>query len=732
MAVPLPTARRAAAGLTVATLIAALMLTGTPAGATEGGVAPGGPGDRATWTPADKDGFGTARSLDSKVWYTLNDGELTEVYFPRLDIPSVRDLQLIVSDGKTFADLESQATTQQTRLTDPRSLSYQQIDTARSGRYRITKTYATDPARSALLVDVDFQSLDGSPYQVFTLYDPSLSGAGDDDTGSSQGGALLAHDAATASALVARPAFRATSSGFLGVNDGWTDLRDDFRMHFHFGSARDGNVVQTARTALDGLPGGQRLTLSLGFGSGPATSGALSTANRSLATGFGRVAGAYADGWHRYLAGLRRPPQSARRWRGTYDVSAMVLAAAEDKTFRGGFVASPSMPWAWGTDAGLMATGAYHDVWSRDQYEIATAMLAAGDRGAADRALTWLFDVQQKPDGSFPQNSGLDGTPKFVSRQMDEVADPLILAWQLGRDGAGDFEHVRAAAEFLVANGPTSPQERWENAGPGFSPATLAAEIAGLVCAADLAARNHQPALARRWLATADDWQRNVERWTVSRNGPLSTRPYYLRITLDGDPQAATPIQISDGGPLVDQRRVVDPSFLELVRLGIKRANDPAILSTLPVVDQHLEVATPNGSFWHRFDFDGYGETRDGGPWRITDPGDDLTLGRAWPIFAGERGEYELAAGQAAPARGRLDTMARSGNQSLLLPEQVWDGRPPTGQSARFQPGEGTFSATPLIWSHAQFLRLAWSIEAGHPVEQPAVVACRYVRRCGG
>jgi glucoamylase len=446
-------------------------------------------------------------------------------------------------------------------------------------------------------------------------------------------------------------------------------------MDFHFDSAPNGNVVQTARTALTGLPGGQKLTLSLGFGTGPGTAGALSTASASLATGFDRIAGDYASGWHGYLDGLRKPPASAQSWLGTYDVSAMVLAADEDKTFRGGFVASPSMPWAWGFDAGLMATGAYHDVWSRDQYEIATAMLAAGDHDAADRALTWLFEVQQKPDGSFPQNSGLDGTPKFGSLQMDEVADPIILAWQLGRDGAADFQHVRAAAEFLVANGPTSPQERWENAGPGYSPATLAAEIAGLVCAADLAARNHRPALARRWLAVADDWQRNVERWTVSRNGPLSPRPYYLRITLDGNPQAATPIQISDGGPLIDQRRVVDPSFLELVRLGVKRANAPAIRSTLPVVDRHLEVPTPNGSFWHRFDFDGYGETRDGGPWVITNPGDNLTVGRAWPIFAGERGEYELAAGHRAPADGRLDTMARSGNQSLLLPEQVW-GRP--------------------------------------------------------
>jgi GH15 family glucan-1,4-alpha-glucosidase len=314
------------------------------------------------------------------------------------------------------------------------------------------------------------------------------------------------------STLLARPAFSAVSSGFLGTSDGWTDLESDFRMDFHHRLAEGGNVVQTGRTRLTGLPGGQRLTLSLGLGT---TQGeALTTAGESLDGGFDRAAGDYAAGWHAYLDTLAPVPASAQRWSSLYE----------------------------------------------------------------------------------------------------------------------------------VANGPITPQERWENAGPGYSPATIAAEIAGLVCGADLARRNGQPELASRWLQVADAWRRDVDSWTLTRTGPLATTPYYLRITLDGQPDAATPIQISDGGPLVDQRRVVDPSFLELVRLGVKGVDDPAVVATLPVVDRQLAVNTPGGRFWHRFDFDGYGETRDGGPWRITDPGTGLTLGRAWPIFAGERGEYELAA----------------------------------------------------------------------------------------
>ena len=187
-----------------------------------------------------------------------------------------------------------------------------------------------------------------------------------------------------------------------------------------------------------------------------------------------------------------------------------------------------------------------------------------------------------------------------------------------------------------------------------------------------------------------------------------------------------TTYSIGDGGPsAADQRSVVDPSFLELVRLGIKPHDDQTVLNTLQVVDEQLGVDTPNGRFWHRFNFDGYGETETGGPWDLSDPDTFETIGRIWPIFAGERGEYELLAGKRDAAAGRLASMAGAANEGWMIPEQVWDENPPSGQPG-FPRGEGTFSATPLAWSHAQFVRLAWSLDAGRPVEQPRVVACRY------
>jgi glucoamylase len=688
---------------------------------------PGGPGQAATWAPADKDGFGTSRTTRSPVWYTLGAGGLTEVYYPDLGTPSVRDLQFVVADGRTFAERESDSTTRRTVLADPRSLTYRQVNTERGGRWRLTKTYVTDPARASVLVDVSFESLTGRPYQVYALYDPSLSNGGLDDTGRTAGDALVASDAGSASGLAATPGFTATSTGYLGVSDGWTDLRGDFAMDWRYGSAAAGNIVQTGRTALDGRRH-RHLTLSLGFGRDAGA--ALATARASLRSGFRPVAARYAGGWHGYLDGLARPPRSLRTAgeRATYLASVMVLAAHEDKAYRGAYVASPTMPWAWGSSPTLEnPSGAYHLVWARDLYEIATGLLAAGDRAGAQRALDYLFTRQQRPDGSFPQNSLVDGTPHWTGLQLDEVADPILLAWQLGRRDSGTWSHVRRAADFLVGwrdeaghTAPYTPQERWENQA-GYSPATIAAEIAGLVCAADLAAANHDPADARRYLATADTWRARVGALTVTTTGPYSPRPYFLRLTKDGHPDAGTTYNIGDSGPdNVDQRRVVDPSFLELVRLGVLPADDPIVVNTVSVVDSQLAVRTPAGEFWHRYNFDGYGERRDGGPWDIGfSAGSRATIGRVWPIFAGERGEYEVAAGRGGA--GRLAAMAGVADSGGLISEQVWDYNGP-GEA-----GTGTLSATPLAWSQAQFIRLAWSIQVGRPVERPGVVVRRYL-----
>jgi glucoamylase len=669
------------------------------------------------YQPADKQGFGTAHGgAESPVWFTLGGGRMTEVFYPDLSTPATRELVLVVTDGRSFTEQVRGRTEQVGDLT------FRQ--TATGTGWRAETTYVTDPARATVLVDVSFRAR--SALRVYALYDPALSREGNDDTAES-GDALVSADAAAASALVAGHGFGATSSGYVGTSDGRTDLADH-RMDWRYAQAGPGNVAQTGELRLDGVRHTKE-TLALGFGQ--SSNEALRTAKKSVSTGFARVAKQYAKGWRDYVSGLRRPPSSVTtaQERAVYRGSLLVLAASEDKRNPGAYIAAPGFPWAFGFDRQIAPEfGSYALVWPRDLYQIATGLLAAGDSAGANRALDYMLTVQQQPDGHLAQNTRVTGEPYWTSVQLDETAAPMLLAWLLNRTDSSTLDGLREAAEFMVnyPNAPFSEQERWENQS-GYSPATIASEIAGLVCLADLLTRSGDTAGAARYLAIADRWASTVEDWTVTSTGPLSGDPYYLRLTKDGNPNAATTYNLGDNNVgEVDQRAVVDPSFLELVRLGVRPADDPVVRNTIAVVDRELGERTLAGQLWHRFTDDGYGEQANGGPWNVNWPAPTRTFGRLWPIFAGERGEYELLAGSPSRARDRLRTIAATANSGLMLPEQVWDMKAPPG----VRPGTGTTSATPLAWTHAQYVRLAWSITAGHPVEQPNVVACRYVNAC--
>ena len=705
-----------------------------PASAAEERVAPER-GAKSTWTEADKTGFGTARTRRSNVWFTLQGGRVSEVFYPDLSTPSTRSLELVVTDGRTFTDRESEDVQVVTTRPDESSLRFRQVGTATSGKYRLTKTFMTDPRRDALVVRVRLESLDGGRYQLYAVHDPALANSGMDDRGTTRSDALVASDGkqAVASALVSRPRFGATSHGLLGEDDGWTDLKGDHLLDQGRHARGPGNLVQTGRiTQVTGRPGHQRATLVLGFAG--RTADALRVAARSAGAPAAATARRYDRGWHRYLRSLKDVPDSAAGIRRQYLASALVLAAAEDKLNPGALVASPSAPWVWGDEVKDLSSpsGAYHLVWSRDSYQFGTALWAMGDKAAARRSVDWLFGVQQKSDGSFPQNSDVEGTPVWSELQLDEVALPIALARLVGRDGPRTYRGVRKAANFLLRfrdeetgrRAPFSPQERWENQS-GYSPNSIATQVAGLVAAADIARTNGDRRSARRWLAAADRWQSRVKEWTLTTTGPLSTTPYFLRLTKDGKPDRGTDYGIGDGGPsAVDQRRVVDPSFLDLVRLGLVESDDPDVVSSLAVIDEELRVDTPQGPYWRRFSFDGYGETRDGGQWEITEDDTETTLGRGWPLLTGERGEYAVTAGD--DATSYLAAMASAAGTSDMISEQVWDGRAPTGMAC-CPAGEGTRAATPLTWSHAGLVRLAWTMQRGTPVDQQDVVARRYL-----
>ncbi len=713
-------------------------------------------GKDAQWATAGKQGVGTSASLNSKVWFTLAQGVMTEVYYPDLATANVHLLQFIVVNPKTKkVETEQDDAVHQVKVTRPDSLSFQQINTAKSGEWTITKSYTIDIERDSVLIDVQFRTKKMN-LDLYVYYDPSLGNSGMGDTAGHLtlrdnygpiGKAppfLFSYDKTIASALRTNGSFlnefETVSEGFLGTSDGLMQLKKDGKLTNHNSKTENGNVVQVGK-----ISNPHKFSLALGFGKD--TEEAQKNTALSLRKSFSKCQAEYEKEWSDYVKTLRKVEP---KYQAQFNMSAMILKAFEDKTNRGANVASLSIPWGGGLNANEVGSSGYHAVWARDLYQVATAFTALGDKDAANRALDFLLKVQQKNDGSFPQNTWLDGKPVGGSLQMDQVAFPLILAHELGRFDKETYQkHIKPAADFIVKNGPMTPQERWEEKS-GFSPSTIAAEIAGLVCAAEIAKKNNDVESANSWLKTADDWQQNVEKWTVTTNGKHSKEPYYVRITQNGKPDNGDKFEINGVYGQVDERDIVDAGFLELVRLGVKSPDDKIIQNSIKVVDQVIKVNTPNGEGFYRYNFDSYGEHDNGQRWNFD--GKYTGKGRLWTLLSGERGEYELAKFEMQKAKrvkirnmtsvdgiksfadaiSRLDSMQNFANEGLMIPEQVWDSaKLPKNVDKQFVPelkfGEGTGSATPLAWSMAQFIRLAVNLQAGRNLDTPKVVYDRYL-----
>jgi glucoamylase len=764
--------RRARGRLLEAVLVAALAVGAQLGPAAAGSAAapdaaaPDGPGTLSHFDRARKDCLGTARNRTSKVWYTVANGVLSDVYYPTVDNTNVETLQYVVTDGATFTDLQTRDTSYTVQPLDPTGMSCRVTTTANSGRYRIVTDYLTDPGRDALLLRVRFEPLAPGDLRLYLRLDPTVNGNG--GGGAGNGGAdtgtvdtstgdpvPVAIDTVTATnaanrdyaqpvfaALDASTPFAAVSNGFAGTDsDGLTQLDRDHALTATFTDAAQGNLVQTAQVDLSA---GRQLTLALGFGATQRE--AVDTAGAALRTGFAGALVRYALGWVAYDAGLIPPPlrfpglgaDAARELRRVYYLSANVLKASEDKTFPGAVVASLASPWGQAVSAGDPNNtyfGSYREVFARDLYETFTGLLLSGDRATARATVRFLFERQQLPDGSMPRNSLVNGkpAPDTFGVQLDEVTYPILMAWQAGlTDGAFYRDHLKRAADFAVSHGPSFGSERWEEQG-GFSPSTIAAEIAGLIAAADIAARNGDTAAARVYRGVADDFQRSVKGWTVTSNGPASPDPYFIRLSKTGDPNADIDYNVGNGGPTLDQREVIDAGFLELPRLGMLPADDPDVVRSLRVVDDAIRVETRSGPGWHRYNGDGYGDgDSDGHPWAPSGQGN----GHLWPVLAGERAEHHISLGDRATAALLLDSMRRFASGFGLIPEQGWEnpdlppspfGTAPEVASIGFVNGKPVGSASPLTWSAAQYVRLVRDLAAGRLLEQPANTVHRYV-----
>jgi glucoamylase len=395
-------------------------------------------------------------------------------------------------------------------------------------------------------------------------------------------------------------------------------------------------------------------------------------------------------------------------------LSATMLKVHEDRAYPGAVVASLSVPWGNSTDT----LGGYHLVWPRDATLTAFALLAAHQFDDVRNILAHLI-AAQRADGHWPQNYFPDGEPYWLGIQLDETAFPVLLAAKLAEIGErelpGTAQMVRAAVGFIARTGPSSPQDRWEE-NPGVSPFTLAVAIAALVAAAPWL----QPEQRAYALSLADDWNERFEAWCYVCDTALAhevgVKGYYVRIA-DPDGKGRHDVQLRNReGEAIAAAALVSMDFSYMVRLGLRSAHDPRVQDTIRVVDHVLKVDTPSGALYHRYNDDGYGEYPDGRPF------DGSGVGRAWPLLVGERGHLALQSGQ-DPIQ-YLHTMRNCASGGGLLPEQVWDAAPIP--HLELWPGRPSGSAMPLLWSHAEFLKLLVARERGRPVELLNAVEQRY------
>ena len=463
----------------------------------ESNPAPGHPGIPPRWTSSAKSGVGTSLSSESRVWFTLSHGILNEVYYPRLDQACIRDMELLVSDGKDFFSEEKRQAQSQVETLADGVPAFQLTNTCNEGRYRIHKTVVTDPHRDVLLQRIHFEPLQGSlsDYHLYVLLAPHLGNHGAGNTAWVQDYKGLpvvnAQRDETALSLACSVPWLKRSVGFVGVSDGWQDVSQHKQMLWEYDRAEDGNLALTAEIDLAACNG--EFTLALGFGLTPAE--ASLRARASLEDGFDTARDAYVQEWQDWQKGLGSPP-ILMNMPSLYHTSAAVLRTHEAKRFPGGMIASLSIP--WGFDKGDEDMGGYHLVWPRDLVETAGGLLAIGAHDEVRRVLYYLQGTQEA-DGHWPQNMWMDGSPYWGGIQMDETAFPILLVDLAHRKGALDddalarfWPMVRKAAGFLLANGPVTPQDRWEE-DPGYSPFTLAVEVAALLAAADLADMQNDP-----------------------------------------------------------------------------------------------------------------------------------------------------------------------------------------------------------------------------------------------
>jgi glucoamylase len=698
--------------------------------------APGAPGIPARWTSSAKSGVGTALSGRSRIWFTFSHGIFNEIYYPRIDQACVRDMGLIVTDGVDFLSEEKRDTSSKTYWQEAGVPAFRLVNTCRQGRYLIEKEILSDPQRDSLLQQTRFFPQHGQlqDYRLYVLLAPHLGNQGADNSawiGEYKGVPMLfAEREGNALALACSAPWLRRSAGFVGFSDGWQDLVAHKQLIWAYTEAENGNVCLAAEIDLQACEG--EFLMVLGFGRNAAEAG--NRARASLLDGFDAAQAEYIQQWQLWQKALLPiDRERSRNGQNLYRSSTAVLRTHEAFNFPGGIIASLSIP--WGFSKGDNDLGGYHLTWPRDLVESASGLLAVGANDEVRRVLCYL-QATQEADGHWAQNMWLDGTPYWNGIQMDETALPVLLVDLARRENvltaaevARFWPMVCRAVSYLVRNGPVSPQDRWEE-DPGYSPFTIGAEIAALLAGADLADLNNESAIATYLRDTADAWNASIDRWMYVSDTDwcrdFNVDGYYVRIA-PVDPGGGTSrflecmsvknVESSRASSSVSH--LVSPDTLALVRFGLRTADDPRILNTMKIIDALLKVETPHGPVWRRYNGDGYGEHEDGEPF------DGTGIGRAWPLLTGERAHYEVAAGRVKEAEQLRDALESFASEEGLFSEQIWEAADIPGKELFF--GRPTGSAMPLVWAHAEYLKLLRSLRDRRVFDMPPQTVERYL-----
>lgn len=640
---------------------------------------------------------------NSRVWVTIGGGVVNEVYWPSTGRPEIRELNFLVAKDNQWWDLKA---LNNYELSTPRP--YVLLPTIRhTGEgFAVTLDVVCDDLRDAVLVRYN---LEGDGAHLYAYLVPRLSAAGELNTAWCEDAVFYAKGGDAMLSLRSDAGFKRQSVGYVGTSDGLEDFRRNGEMTWTYRRAEDGHVAMCGE--LEAASG----ALALSFGT--SRCGIETLGRASLAEGFQSVRWRVKDRWEEWASNWKSPEGLDEALRECVEHSVSVLKAGEDRLFIGAVVASLSIPWG-STQHGL---GGYHYVWARDSVESAFGMIAVGHYREARQLVAYLAATQQA-DGHWVQNFYPSGEPHWNGIQLDQTSFPLLLVAKLRElTELGDCDvqdMARRAIAFLVRAGPVTPQDRWEE-NAGVSVFTLSLIIAAIVGGAELLADEVEREYA---LSYVDYLNRRIEDWLYVEDSALARKyqveGHYIRLAtpqIFSGTHGRMPIA-NRGGASALVSDVVALDYMYLARLGLRRADDPRMLDTLKVVEGELRVETPCGPSFHRYSGDGYGEHPDGSPY------DGTGIGRLWPLLTGERGHLAVQLGDSADIY--LHAMRRMTGRGGLVPEQVWDSDaiPEKG----LYPGKPTGSAMPLLWAHAELVKLATASVTQRPIEQLAAVDDRY------